>query len=103
MATKTLKLLADSYDRLHPEDRDKPRDQRRYERLGKGALFEPHDDLERDRLVEAGAALDPAEAERREREEIQRRLEQLDRERDRLAAEQDRLRGDLKQPGKPKG
>lgn len=75
MAKKTLRLIADSYDQRQGDKPDSP-----LKAIAKGELFEPRSQEEYDRLVDSGAAEDPAELQKRAEEELESRREQLEAE-----------------------
>lgn len=86
MADLTLKLQVDSYDQPSKDEDGDPTPRTR------GEVFDANDKREYDRLIEIGAANDPAKAVEQERAEIEERLRALEAQRadlnDRITREQ---------------
>lgn len=81
---KQLRLTVDLYDQ--PRKWGQDRDGATIRRM-KGEVFEPVSSEEYDRLIEIGAAEDPAEVQKRAEEELERRRDELAAQRDALDAE----------------
>jgi hypothetical protein len=79
MAEKQLKLLATVYNRPLSDERDAPT-----ETIREGDLFTPKDAAETQRLVESGAAIDPAEYQKQLKADIEQRQAVLDAEKAQL-------------------
>lgn len=77
MAEKQLRLLADSYDQRQPDSDGEFNEKGRLVPISKDELFMPVSDEEYDRLVESGAAIDPGEQAKREREAAEARIAQI--------------------------
>jgi multidrug efflux pump subunit AcrA (membrane-fusion protein) len=80
-AKKTLKLLATVYNQPHP---DHPDDPNRLIPRSEGETFEANSQEEYDRLIDIGAALDPDEAQKQEKAQLDERLAALDAEKAQL-------------------
>jgi hypothetical protein len=82
----TLVLTVDSYDQIGPDDdpRGGVRDLTTYSR---GDSFKAASAQEYDRLIEIGAAVDPAKENERQREEAEQRIAALEAERARIEAD----------------